>query len=189
MAETKRKRTLEEVRADIAAAHQRQHELASELLNSIKARRADLENCLSWFQNEEPDLVYRFYHQSFKVFILTSLIDRANNLFYELSPTSDDLNPWFCQLVESALSKKFDDETNAKWLEETLPILQAFWHCKYFLEQNTRCRGRVNRSSRDTPKRLGGRALFVQSSLCQILIVTAIPTLPHAVLFSLFLTL
>lgn len=68
--------------------------------------------------------------------MMNPLIERANALFESLAPQETKLNPWYVAITGMALSKKFEaDETNQKWLEETLPISHAFWHAKYFLEQ------------------------------------------------------
>ena len=66
---------------------------------------------------------------------MNSLTDQAANFFREIAPESLPLNSWYLEITNSALSKGFDDETNSKWFEEILPVLQAFWHAKYFLEQ------------------------------------------------------
>ena len=131
----KTEKTRAEVLAEIDAAHRRQHALATELLSNIKEHRTAIENKLAWFEREEPDLVYRFYHQSFKVFIMTSLIQSANELFESLAPESTVLNSWYLTITKAAIAKKFDDTTNQAWFEETLPVTQGFWHAKYFLEQ------------------------------------------------------
>lgn len=53
-----------------------------------------------------------------------------------MAPESQPLNPWFVGIVDKAIGKAFDpDTTNEFWLEETQPLLEAFWHSKYFLEQ------------------------------------------------------
>ncbi|MEZ6131802.1 MAG: hypothetical protein R3C59_24345 [Planctomycetaceae bacterium] len=44
------------------------------------------------------------------------------------------LNPWFLEIVADGTERKFSDSTNDNWLTETRPILEAFFHAKYFLE-------------------------------------------------------
>jgi len=64
------------------------------------------------------------------------LTRRAIQLFERLSPNSAPLNSWFSSITATALAREFDSsKTNQKWLEETRPILESFWHSKYFLEQ------------------------------------------------------
>ncbi len=107
----------------------------SKLLYNIKAYHQDVSRLLLAFKEAEEDFVYRFYHQSFKVFNFNDYIVTAKELFLKCAPDPVTLNKPFLNIVDEALEKKFNDETNKNWEEETRPILEAFWHCKYFLEQ------------------------------------------------------
>lgn len=136
MAHEKKRKTKEEVLQEINEAHKRRHARAETLLASIKEQRAQIESLLSVYKQEEPDLVYRFYHQSYKFFLMVDLTRRAVDLFERLAPESTRLNDWFSSIAAEAVSKQFDwDKTNPVWLAETLPVLQGYWHSKYFLEQ------------------------------------------------------
>lgn len=127
------KKAREQVLDEIAASHEKQHSLASALLQTIKRRRGEM---LNWFKKEEPDLIYRFYHQSYKAFVMVNLVRSANDLFTSLAPESTELNDWYLVITHAALSKEFDwNRSNQIWLDKTLPIMQGFWHAKYFLEQ------------------------------------------------------
>ena len=67
------------------------------------------------------------------------LVRRARDLFAKISPDGAPLHPWFAAVCESALDHEFDSgRTNDNWLGETRPLLESFWHCKYFLEQMLR---------------------------------------------------
>jgi hypothetical protein len=44
----------------------------------------------------------------------------------------------FVRIYEQGTSKGFTQDTNENWEAETRPILEAFWHAKYFLEQAIR---------------------------------------------------
>ncbi len=136
MSSSSARKTRQEILAEIKAAHEKRHALATTLLQTIKERRSEIQSKLDWFKKEEPDLVYRFYHQSFKVFIMVDLIRSSTELFNSLAPDSTRLNSDFVAITRKAIGKKFDPaRTNQNWVEETLPILQGFWHAKYFLEQ------------------------------------------------------
>jgi hypothetical protein len=40
---------------------------------------------------------------------------------------------WCCQIVKEGTERDFNERINAEWLAQTQPILDAFWHTKYFL--------------------------------------------------------
>jgi hypothetical protein len=48
------------------------------------------------------------------------------------------LNRWFRAIVAEGTGKTFDLEHNQRWLEETRPIVEAFFHARYFLEMAVR---------------------------------------------------
>ncbi|MGH9947296.1 MAG: hypothetical protein ACRD6X_08865 [Pyrinomonadaceae bacterium] len=136
MAKVKTKTTREEVLRELEESFRRKHKRAETLLSSIKENREKIDNCLAAIHEWEPDIVYRFYHHSFKVFDGKRLIDQSVAFFEHISPDTLELNPWFVSIVAEARSKEFDMETtNPIWLSETRPILEAIWHCRYFLEQ------------------------------------------------------
>jgi hypothetical protein len=110
--------------------------LADKLLSNIKENLNKIESCYDMFVKNEPDDVYRFYHQSSKVFRMVEQVKYARALFEDVGPKSALLNSWFVQITDEAVGKKFDSETtNSHWLSETRPVLEGFWHTKYFLEQ------------------------------------------------------
>ena len=106
------------------------------LLDRIKINLPEIESLYRIFSGYEEDYVYRFYHQSFKVFGAIEEIKKAGDLFEKIAPDGITLNEWYSRIADEAIGKSFDwEKTNPKWLDETRPILEAFWHSKYFLEQ------------------------------------------------------
>jgi hypothetical protein len=79
------------------------------------------------------DPIYRFYHQSFKVFGLQQQTAQIVEALRSLAPHLP-LNPWFTQIVNQGAAERFSPETNKRWVEATRPILEAFFHARYFLE-------------------------------------------------------
>ncbi len=79
------------------------------------------------------DMMYRFYHQSYKVYGLQNLTARIVEKLQALMPDCD-LNEWFTSIVKEGTGKEFKMEDNMKWLEITRPIPEGFFHAKYFLE-------------------------------------------------------
>jgi hypothetical protein len=116
---------------------QRSHELT--LLANLHARRAELTALLEASSDhwgfEDP--VYRFYHQSFKVYGLQSQTTRIVEVLRSLSPECP-LNPWFVEILEQGTGKEFKMEDNREWTHVTRPILEAFFHARFFLEMAVR---------------------------------------------------
>ena len=79
------------------------------------------------------DSIYRFYHQSFKVFRLQEFTEEIVGMFRSFAPHLP-LNPWFIEIVAEGTGKDFSLETNQHWTETTRPIVEAFFHARYFLE-------------------------------------------------------
>jgi hypothetical protein len=44
------------------------------------------------------------------------------------------LNEWFMEIVTEGTGKEFAMEINDRWTAVTRPILEAFFHARYFLE-------------------------------------------------------
>jgi hypothetical protein len=79
------------------------------------------------------DGIYRFYHQSFKVYKLQKYTIEMVSLFKELAD-QEELDPLFLQIIEEGTGKEFTHAVNNNWLNETRYIVEAFLHSKYFLE-------------------------------------------------------
>lgn len=105
------------------------------LFASLKAALPELEKLLHECSGEwgYEDPVYRFYHQSFKVYALGHATKRIVSALQALAP-EQQLNEWFMHIVTEGTDKTFDHEHNARWLEVTRPIVEAFFHARYFLE-------------------------------------------------------
>lgn len=79
------------------------------------------------------DPIYRFYHQSMKVYFLQNQTAEIVKAVQDLAPHLP-LNAWFTQIVDEGNAEQFSPEVNERWLEATRPILEAFFHARYFLE-------------------------------------------------------
>ncbi len=113
--------------------------LEAELLTNLKTRRARLEEALARATDhwgfEDP--VYRFYHQSFKVYWMQNQTEVIMRELGELLP-SQPLNPWFLEIIRQGTGMRFTPEDNSRWTEVTRPILEAFFHARFFLEMAVR---------------------------------------------------
>jgi hypothetical protein len=106
------------------------------LLEAIKTQLTRIDELCDAFDRAEED---RYYHQSFKVYGLQSLIRRAMSLFDEIAPAGTELNPWLQAITAGATAHRFDlERSNHNWQAETRPILEGFWHCRYFIRMLAR---------------------------------------------------
>jgi hypothetical protein len=90
-----------------------------------------LHECTSHWGYE--DSIYRFYHQSFKVYQLQSRTLAIVNKLQALAPDRT-LNQWFMRIIGEGTGKIFTARDNENWPGVTRPILEAFFHARYFLE-------------------------------------------------------
>lgn len=106
-----------------------------QLLFAIKEQHAELRELLDRVSGHwgAEDGFYRFYHQSFKVYFLQSNTERIVALLAGLLPHRP-LNDWFLKVIGEGTGKEFVPEHNKRWLEETRPILEAFFHARTMLE-------------------------------------------------------
>jgi hypothetical protein len=104
-----------------------------QLLKKIKDAMPALEKLLQESRHSEEDLIYRFYHQSFKVYGIQFQTAQMIARFQELAPHLV-LNEWFMQIVQEGTGKEFSPSDNANWMAITRPMVEAFCHARYFLQ-------------------------------------------------------
>ena len=123
---------------------------ANELFKNLKAAVGTLGQLLrersSHWGYEDP--VYRFYHQSYKVYGLQPTTTRIVEALESLRP-GHPLDTGFRQIVAEGTGRTFAPEHNRQWLNATRPILEAFFHARYFLEMAVRYGRRL-----DAPRRV-----------------------------------
>lgn len=106
-------------------------ELFQNLQVELPALEKLLARCSDHWGYEDP--VYRFYHQSFKVYSLQDKTLEIVAKFQALAPNLP-LNEWFMSIVQEGTGKTFTMKDNKNWLVVTRPIVEAFFHARYFLE-------------------------------------------------------
>ena len=106
-----------------------------QLFKNLKKTLPKLEKLLEKCSGEwgYEDHIYRFYHQSFKVYGLQTLTLKIVKTLKSLRPRVP-LNGSFMQIIEEGTGKEFELEHNECWLQMTRPMLEAFFHARYFLE-------------------------------------------------------
>jgi hypothetical protein len=109
-----------------------------ELLENIKKNISELEKLLVTVNGDwvYDDAVYRYYHYSFKVYYLQEKTLKIVELLKSISPHEDkgNLNKFFLEILEGGTGKIFESSHNKEWSKNCRPILEAFFHAKYFLE-------------------------------------------------------
>lgn len=109
------------------------------LIEKLRERRSELaarlDECSSHWGFEDP--VYRFYHQSYKLYALQGTTQAIVELLQSLAPHRP-LNPWFAEIVAQGTGHQFTPDHNKTWTATTRPILEAFFHARFFLEMAVR---------------------------------------------------
>ncbi len=109
--------------------------LFKKLKAALPELEKNLEECTNHWGYEDP--IYRFYHQSFKVYQLQrstlGIVDRLQ----ALAPNRL-LNDWFMRIISEGTRKTFAAQDNENWLGIARPILEAFFHARFFLEMAVR---------------------------------------------------
>ena len=109
----------------------------NELLANIKARWSELDRHLKVINSHSvyEDLVYRFYHQSFKVYYLQEYTNGIVEALKSLAPSGTTFSPMFEEIYQAGASGKvFEMKHNREWTSHTRVFVEAFLHAKYFLE-------------------------------------------------------
>lgn len=109
------------------------------LFAALKSQLPQLEELLAevsgeWYYEEA---VYRFYHQSFKVYRAQESTIKIVSALRALLP-GRDLNEWFMEIYRAGTGKAFHHSDNTNWIAVTRPILEALFHARFFLEMAVR---------------------------------------------------
>lgn len=106
-----------------------------ELLKNIKARLPELKEKLADFSSHWgfEDRIYRYYHYSFKIVGLQQSTMEIIEVLKSLLP-GQELNKMFMEIISEGTGKRFDASWNHTWSQHGRPILEAFFHARFFLE-------------------------------------------------------
>jgi hypothetical protein len=104
------------------------------LLKNIKETLPQLQALLEKYDAcHFEDFLYRLYHHSFKVYGIQSATKEIVQALKSLAPDRA-LNEDFETIFNEGTNKRFELEHNHRWLAETRPLVEAFFHARYFLE-------------------------------------------------------
>lgn len=87
-------------------------------------------------ESQGEDGLYRFYHQSYKVYWLQDLTLMIVKRLRKLNPAGPDfkLDDFFEQIIREGTGHHFDVSHNEDWPRHTRPIVEAFFHARWILE-------------------------------------------------------
>jgi len=106
------------------------------LFDNMKQQATSLRELLAQVNDHwgYEDGIYRFYHQSFKVFHLQGQTQQIVESLAAIAPEGRDFCQFFLDIIAAGTNREFQMEDNKHWVERTAPIVQAFQHARFFLE-------------------------------------------------------
>jgi len=108
----------------------------SQLLASIKAALPDLEELAKSCEHTDEDGIYRFYHESFKVYagLQSSTREIADKLRALAPDPAKPLDSYFEEIVAEGTGKTWKHSHNGAWTKHTRPLVEAYFHARWFLD-------------------------------------------------------
>lgn len=89
-----------------------------------------LDEVNSHWNYEDP--IYRYYHFSFKSYYIQGSTISMVTLFKRIYGRS--LNSQFMNIVKNGVNKQWKEADNKNWDRINRPMLEAYFHAKFFLE-------------------------------------------------------
>jgi hypothetical protein len=111
--------------------------VATKLLMNIKENLPQIMELQKLCGENGDDGIYRYYHTSFKVYgRLQPLAKKIVALLQKMKPEpARHLNPLFLDIIEDGTNRIFHLDNNQDWPKHTRPIVEAYLHSKWFLDQ------------------------------------------------------
>jgi len=119
---------------NVQGRHKAEDSLRDRLLATLKEKREELRTLLERMESHwgVEDGIYRFYHQSLKVYAVQELTQEVVAVLQSLLPERP-LNAWLMQIVSEGTGKKFELSHNENWLYHTRPMVEALFYSHFFL--------------------------------------------------------
>jgi hypothetical protein len=133
-----------------------------ELLKNLKEKMPELEELLKKVSGHwtYEDLIYRFYHHSFKVYWLQGGTKEIVEILKSVAPEGVVFDRFFEQIFQEGTGKEWEPAHNMDWMKHTRPILEAFFHAKYFLEMAVKYGKELNEAPNCLPSGWAGLLCF-----------------------------
>ena len=104
------------------------------LLDSIKKNISEIKHLLdsvsSHWSYEDP--IYRYFHGSYKSYRIQdstlSMVDLFKGIY------NVPLNERFMNIVKNGTNKRWKESDNKNWEKINRPMLEAYFHARFFLE-------------------------------------------------------
>ena len=97
------------------------------------------------------DLIYRMYYGSFKVYRIQELTEKMVQALQSLVPPEVKFDSTFQKIVEEGTGHEFDLSHNQEWDKRARPMVEAFFHAKFFLEMAVKYGTEIKGGSQMTP--------------------------------------
>ena len=117
----------------------------ADLLKNIKVRLKEAEDLLAEVEDHwaEQDLVYRYYHHSYKVYYIQGLTNKIVDFMVAVDPKPkekrrENFDVRFLRILDDGTGHVFHVDHNHEWDKRARPMLEAFWHAKYCLQNMIR---------------------------------------------------
>jgi hypothetical protein len=104
------------------------------LLENLHRHAPELRELLEGVERCYEDRIYRYYHQSFKVFDLQSATRKLADALAGIAPEGRPFCAFFREMLQQGTGHEFSPADNQHWLERAAPIVEAFLHARYFVE-------------------------------------------------------
>lgn len=151
--------------------------LNNTLLKNIKKHLPELEVILNTVNKDYTygDMVYRFYHGSLKVYGVQEITLEIAKALRDIAPEGtsfvsareggvltnpQNFNFQFEEIFQEGTGKKFCNKHNKKWNKHTRPMLEAFFHAKYFLEMAVKYGKELEKAPIELPSGWAGLLYF-----------------------------
>lgn len=133
----------------------------NKLLRKIKRKLPELKKLFKEINKYEyEDTIYRFYHYSYKVYYIQDLTIKIIKQLKALTPKETLFNETYEKIFQEGTGKKFKYNHNDNWLKHTRPLLEAFFHAKYFLEMSIKYGKELDQAPKILPSGWAGLLYF-----------------------------
>jgi hypothetical protein len=124
------------------------------LLDALRQHRdtlAELLDTVSDQSEDGEDLLYRFWHQSLKVYRLQELTVAIHDALAAAAPDGAPLDDRYRQIVAEGTGHHFTLDANDRWLSATRPIVEAYLHSVHLLRLAVRYATELERAPQMLP--------------------------------------